>query len=278
MNTKNNKHKNNNSLVPLHNELYIGFFDHLHLGHINLLSINPHAAVLTFTNIPRKSASIYPLQKRIDDLKSLGFKDIYVYDIASNNLTAEAFIKDVLMKNDVTKVLVGDDCKIGSDQRYVSEFSNLIPMYVLKRNKLSTTYIKKLLSEGKVKKANTKTYQPYEVSGVVIKANQRGRTIGYPTANIKEDYPCLLKEGVYQTKIMIDNSWFNSITFVGKTKTFKENNYSIETYIFNFDRDIYQKHIKLQFINYVDKVRSFSNVDDLKKHIGRLVKKTQQMF
>ena len=111
----------NNAITNINNELYIGFFDHLHQGHLTLLSLNPQAAIMTFNAIPRKSAPIYPLSKRVNDLKSLGFQQIYVYDLTQDNLTAEEFVKQVLLPNHVSKIIAGDDLKIGCDQKSITE-------------------------------------------------------------------------------------------------------------------------------------------------------------
>ncbi len=194
---------NNNTIANINNELYIGFFDHLHKGHLTLLSLNPQAAIMTFNAIPRKSSPIYPLSKRIADLQTLGFNQIYVYDITNDNLTAEEFVKEVLLANHVTKIIAGDDLKIGCDQKNVSELRSLIPVQIIPRSALSSTYIKSLLQAGKVKKANRLTFQPYTITGTIIHGYQRGRELGCPTANLQEDYPCYLKYGSYQTETLI---------------------------------------------------------------------------
>ncbi len=268
----------NNPLTKVNNELYIGFFDHLHKGHLTLLSLNPQAAVLTFNSVPRKTSPIYPLSKRLADLKSLGFQQIYVYDIEKENLTAEEFVKQVLLANNVTKILAGDDLKLGCDQKNVKDLKKWIPTQTIPRSWLSSTHIKSLLSQGKVKRANKLTYQPYEITGTVIQGYRRGRELGYPTANLKEDYHCYLKHGSYLTETLIGGKWYPSVTFVGEAKTFQEHQYSIETHILNFQQDLYGEHLSIKFLQYIGRVKKFQNVDDLKKYIAHLIKKSHKLF
>lgn len=254
--------------------LYIGFFDHLHYGHYQLLSKTKNADVLTFINIPRKSTAIYPLDKRIKDLQSLGFKNVYYYDIVKNNQTALEFI-NWLKALGVKKIIVGNDFKLGKDQLSVNEIKKMIDVEVIEKNNISTTKIKQLLGEGKILEANKLTINPYTIEGKVVHGNQRARILGYPTANLSSIYHVILKDGVYLTKTRLNDTIYPSITFVGKNKTFTNKKHRVETHLFDFKQDLYGKRLFVEFYDYLCEVKKFKNIEELKVHINKLVKKAK---
>lgn len=254
--------------------LYLGFFDALHLGHVNLFkNKKDNDAVMTFINIPRKSEPVFNIEKRINDLKKIGFKKIYIYDIVSKNIKGKDFIEKILINNGVNKIIVGNDFKLGSDFIDIDEIKKYINVDVIEKNNISTTQIKELLKNGNLLEANKKLAFNFSIKAKVIKSKQIARTLGFPTANIISYNSHYLKQGVYKTYTIINNKKYNSITFVGNNKTFEDNTYSIETHIFDFNQNIYNKNIEVFFIDYVSDIFKFNSTNELKKHINNLVNK-----
>lgn len=256
--------------------LYLGFFDALHKGHLNLFKDVKNNAVLTFINIPRKSEPVFNIDKRINDLKDVGFKKIYVYDIINANVTGERFIKETLLANGVKKIIVGDDFKIGNDFLDINNIKKYIDIDVVIKNDISTTEIKELLKQGDIQRVNKLLAFDFSIEAKVIKSKQIARTLGYPTANILSYNSHYLKHGVYKTYTIFNNKKYQSITFVGNNKTFEDNTYSIETHIIDFDLNIYNKRIKVLFDKYLCDIKKFNNINDLKRHIQKLVDKRKK--
>lgn len=257
-------------------EIYIGFFDCLHKGHLRILK-NKKIPIVTFNYIPKKTKAIYPLRHRLNDLKTIGFKKIYVYEIDKNNMTGKEFINIHLINNGISQITVGEDFKIGKDQINVKEIKKYINVNVIKRTNISTTNIKELLVKGEIHKVNKQICFNYNISGTVIKGKQLGRKLGYKTANIITEYNMYLKNGVYLTQTYINKKTYRSITFIGKSETIDGSIFSIETHIIDFDRNIYGKEIKIEFIKFLDNVKKFNNLDELKKHIKKLVEKSKKI-
>ncbi len=257
------------------NKIYIGFFDALHKGHLRILK-DKNIKILTFKDIPSKSYAIYPLQKRIEDLNNIGFNLIDVYDIQKNNLNAKEFIEQYLIKNNFEQIIVGSDFKLGKDQLNVKELKKLIDTKVVVRTKTSTTILKKYLQNGDIDNFNKKAIFNYSIKGKVIKGEQLGRKLGYNTANIETNYNKYLKNGVYLTKTFHNGEEYFGLTFIGTSKTFDNKIFSIENHIFNFNKDIYGEEIKIEFIKFMDEVKKFDNINELKKHINNLVEKSKK--
>ena len=105
------------------------------------------------------------------------------------------------------------------------------------------------------------------ISGVVIKGKQRGKALGFPTANIpvKEN----VEQGIYISKTKVENNWFNSITFIGIAKTFDDSSFQAETYLLEFSQDLYGRKIEIELIKKIRDIKKFDNDEALKKQIKK---------
>lgn len=129
---------------------------------------------------------------------------------------------------------------------------------------MSTRNLKNLVSSGKVSELDSLLSQPYFVKGVVLHAKHNGTEIGFPTANIAIDRNRLpLCDGIYATFTHIDGKAYPSMTNVGAKPTFNDNTPSIETYIFDFDADLYGKEIQIDFIERTRDIQKFANKQEL---------------
>jgi riboflavin kinase/FMN adenylyltransferase len=112
--------------------------------------------------------------------------------------------------------------------------------------------------------------RPYGVEGVIVRGNRRGHTIGFPTANLHPHNRVIPKFGVYATATLVEGAWRKSITNIGVRPTFgKDLEPSIESYIFDFDDDLYGDVLRVRFLHRIRDERKFSGIDELKAQIER---------
>ena len=149
-------------------------------------------------------------------------------------------------------------------------FADEVPEIGLRDKRISSSAIRKLLAEGRVNLARRMLGRPYGVEGVVVRGNRRGHTIGFPTANLKPHNRVVPKFGVYATATLLDGKWRRSITNIGVRPTFEnEAEPSIETYIFDFDGDIYGDAVRVRFLHRIRDERKFNGIDELKLQIQK---------
>ena len=129
--------------------------------------------------------------------------------------------------------------------------------------------LKKALMDGDVKKANLLLERNYILSGQVIEGKKYGSKLGYPTANIEtKEEKIIPKDGIYKTSTTVDNKEYRSVTSIGDNPTFNETKKSIETFIVNFDKNIYGKAIKIAFEDFIRDQIKFDDIGDLKRQMS----------
>ena len=145
-----------------------------------------------------------------------------------------------------------------------------VPEIRLRGQRISSSKIRELLKDGKVNLARRMLGRPYGVEGQIIHGDQRGRTIGFPTANLHPHNRVIPRYGVYATSNLIKGVWRRSITNVGIRPTFEgDTEPSIESYIFDFDGDLYGDVLRVRFLHRIRDERKFSGIDELKMQIQR---------
>jgi riboflavin kinase/FMN adenylyltransferase len=149
-------------------------------------------------------------------------------------------------------------------------FADEVPEIRLRGRRISSSRIRELLKDGKVNLARRMAGRPYGVEGQIIHGEQRGRTIGFPTANLKPTNRVIPKYGVYATANLIDGGWRRSITNVGIRPTFAgDKEPSIESYIFDFDGDLYGDVLRVRFLHRIRDERKFSGIEELRAQIEK---------
>jgi riboflavin kinase/FMN adenylyltransferase len=149
-------------------------------------------------------------------------------------------------------------------------FADEVDEVRLRGNRISSSKIRTLLSEGRTNLARRMLGRPYGVEGVIIRGNRRGHTIGFPTANLKPHNRVVPKFGVYATATLVDGTWRRSITNIGVRPTFENDaEPSIETYIFDFDGDLYGDVLRVRFLHRIRDERKFNGIDELKDQIKK---------
>jgi riboflavin kinase/FMN adenylyltransferase len=143
---------------------------------------------------------------------------------------------------------------------------------------VSSTKIRELIASGDMRAAAKLMGRYHFIHGPVVRGRERGRKIGFPTANIESETECVPPDGVYATQVILDDGAYGSITNIGMRPTFSENARTIEAHIFNFTRDIYGMRVKLELIERIRPERKFDNADALKNQIALDLSKAREIL
>ena len=285
--------------VP-HAVVTIGTFDGVHRGHQEILrnmvnrakEISGESVVVTFYPHPRQVLSndsgirfISTQEEKIAHLEALGIDNLIIIKFTKEfaAIPSEDFIKDYLVKNIQPAVLIiGYDHHFGKGR--TGDFGMLYELgsqYHFKVEKIqeqdvdnvavSSTKIRHYLENGDIKHANMLLGYEYSYIGKVVHGQQVGHKMGYPTANIEvaEEFQLIEKQGVYATFAEIDGKSYPAMTYIGKRPTLDDNRpQSIETHIISFDGTLYDKEIKIRFVDFVRDDKKFDNFEALKRQIG----------
>ena len=280
--------------------LTIGTFDGIHLGHQSILKnlieeakrFGLRSALLTFE--PHPQTVIRPersphmrILTTIDEkekiLENLGLDALIVaqFDQSLASLSGEEFIQRILLdKIGMSKCVIGHDHAFGKNRSGNFELIKKMSLkgdYVVEQIETFThdglvvksTLIRNLIKEGRVDQANQLLGRPYRYHGTVVKGDGRGRTIGYPTANVSGDPLKLVpKSGVYACRASVKGGNFNAVTNIGTRPTFKgDERLLIEVHIFDFNDDLYNSEIGIEFLYRIRDERKFSTTSELQKQI-----------
>ena len=143
---------------------------------------------------------------------------------------------------------------------------------------VSSTKVRELIGSGDLRGAARLLGRYHFLSGPVVRGRERGRTIGYPTANLASETECIPPDGVYAARVILGDGAYPSIANIGMRPTFSESARSIEAHIFDFTRDIYGTRIKLEPIERIRPERKFDNADALKAQIALDLSKAREIL
>ena len=276
----------------------IGTFDGVHKGHqkvfnkvINASKLsNLSSVVLTFFPHPRIILNKYndvkmidTLDEKIDHLEKIGIDHLIIhpFDKKFSLLSADQFIKEYLVdKLKLKHIIIGYDHRFGKGREasitdlkeYSSEFNFVvdeIDAQEIEKIAISSTKIRKSINEGDLETTRVYLGRFFSLTGKVVKGDGLGKQIDYPTANIKieENYKIIPKDGVYYIKTTIDNKLYNGMMNIGHRPTIGSKEKSIEVNLFNFNRDIYDKIIKVDVIEKIRDEKKFSSIEALKAQL-----------
>jgi len=278
----------------------LGFFDGVHLGHSKLLertldiakNNNLTAAVYTFDRHPSSllTGKTVPLINTTQDREYLirqkyNISDIII-DTFDNDLMSipwQSFIRDILVgKYNAHYLIAGYDYKFGykgqgnaeilmAESKALGLGCEIVEKVMLNDVAVSSTYIRGLIAEGDMNRASLYLNHPHILSGRVIQGKQLGRTLGIPTVNLplppNIQQPAL---GVYATRVHIDgiDVPYMGVTNVGTRPTVtSDSTILVETYIIDFEGDLYGKDIRLEFLDYIRPEINFSDLTELKNQV-----------
>jgi riboflavin kinase/FMN adenylyltransferase len=272
----------------------IGNFDGVHLGHQELIGKIKQAAkknnlktkVITFNPYPfeffqwKKKRILSEFDKN-DLLKKLGIDEIksIKFDEEFRKQTAEDFFINTLVKENIKFLSVGKDFKFGKDRAGDIELlnelciSNNIELHVLddfKANtvKVSSTLVRELLAKNDFSEASKLLGRPYAITGNVIKGKSLGKRLSTPTANIDIDNVEFCFNGVFLGRINIENKNFFCIVNFGPKPTFDDYRQSLEAHILDFDENIYDHALSIEFLCKIRDQVKFNSVEELKIQIN----------
>lgn len=260
--------------------MLLGGFDGLHVGHRRLLAraIQSGLPVGLMTIVGGKeNDSLFTFAEREDIFKNAGVDFVFELPFSEiKDLAPEDFLR-ILTEQFSPKLFVcGEDFRFGAKaagtpetiKRATQVCVDVQPLVESDGEKVSSSYIKKLLSDGELEKANALLGHDFFLVGEVFKDRQIGRTLGFPTANI--DYPTgkrPLKKGVYQTAVTLDGKRYKGITNYGARPTFDNARVLTETYLDGFCGDLYGRTLKIEFVRYLREIRKFDGADGLKTQL-----------
>ncbi len=284
-----------------------GNFDGVHLGHRAILKAaidrarasRGTAFALTFDPLPAKllfperaPALIVTSEDKLELLRLSGIDGVIVlnFTLQLSQLGPREFVRDYLLgKIGAREVVVGHSVGFGHKRE-----GNAAVMVELGREfgfdtavvgpvrqggvEVSSTKIRELIRGGDLRSAAKLLGRYHFLHGTVIKGRERGRTIGFPTANLESETECMPPDGVYATRVLLADGAFGSITNIGMRPTFAETARSIEAHIFDFDRDVYGERIRLELVERIRPERKFDAPEALRNQITLDLRKAREIL
>ncbi|KXT69494.1 bifunctional riboflavin kinase/FAD synthetase [Streptococcus cristatus] len=274
--------------------LVLGYFDGLHKGHQTLFKEarkiaaeqGLKIAVLTFPESPKLAFVRYQPElmlhlnhpeERAAHLENLGVDYLYLIDFTSHfsKNTAREFFDKYVAALKAKAVVAGFDYHFGSDKRKAEELADYFDGQIVivssvnqDEEKISSTRIRETIQNGDVAKAHQLLGYPLSTRGIVVHGNARGRTIGYPTANLAPlDRVILPADGVYVVDVEHNGKIFRGMASVGKNVTFEGDELRFEANLFDFAEEIYGDTIR---IIWLDKIRDMVKFDGIEELVAQL--------
>lgn len=285
----------------------IGFFDGVHIGHQKVIETAVHeaqrrnieSAVITFHPHPSvvlKGATnvkyITPLAVKKEIIKKYNVDRMYVIEFNEqlSQLSPQAFIDHFIIGLNIKHLVGGFDYTFG--HKGAGNMSNIhrydrgmltheaVGKVTLDGEKISSTRIRKLLAAGEMEEARNLLGRPYAFFSTVIKGDQRGRELGYPTANLQvADDVIVPKKGIYAVKVKYKNKNFLGMASIGTNPTFKDSGaVSIEVNILDFNQMIYGEQLQIEWHCYLRDEEKYDNVEDLIQQLELDEKNTRSFF
>lgn len=274
------------------NYVALGSFDGLHYGHLSLLrktveiskKNNGNSMVFTYKNHPKTLINPEKVPRLIMDtetkIKCLEEEKIDIVVLKEftkefMQIQPEDFIKMLCEKYNIKGIIVGFNFKFGhknlGDTNLLKALKNkygyelfVMEPYTYKDEIISSSRIRKTISDGEVEEASKMLSRYYSIKGKIIHGKKLGRTIGFPTANMEVNHENVIpKKGVYYTNVEFNNKIYKGITSVGNNPTVNGKELTIETFILNFEETIYEKEIRLYFISRMRDEIKFNSLGEL---------------
>jgi len=284
----------------------LGKFDGLHLGHQQLMDIvisfkkqGLTAVMFSFLLHPGNLFSekefelIYTEEEKLVILNRCGIDVLVSYPFTEETraIEPEDFIKEILVgKLDTKVIVVGKDFRFGHQRRgdvaLLQEYEEVYGYKVIacekkkwKNEIISSSNIRSALRVGDLEAANAMLGTPYTIRGEVIHGRRIGRTMGMPTTNLIPSSAKLLPPcGVYASKTLIDGIYHQGVTNIGYKPTVGEEYIGVETYIFDYDNDLYGKMIEVELFYYVRPEMKFGSLEELTQKMREDIITAQNYF
>ncbi|MDZ5669638.1 bifunctional riboflavin kinase/FAD synthetase [Bacillus stercoris] len=279
----------------------LGYFDGVHLGHQKVIGTAKEIAeekgltlaVMTFHPHPSHVLGrdkepkdlITPLEDKINQIEQLGTEILYVvkFNEVFASLSPKQFIDQYIIGLNVQHAVAGFDFTYGKYGKGTMETMpadldgkaecTMVEKLTEQDKKISSSYIRTALQNGDVELANVLLGQPYFIKGIVIHGDKRGRTIGFPTANVGLNNSYIVPPtGVYAVKAEVNGEVYNGVCNIGYKPTFYEKRPeqpSIEVNLFDFDQEVYGAAIKIEWYKRIRSERKFNGIKELTEQIEK---------
>ena len=277
--------------------LLLGYFDGMHIGHQKLLQVarakqketGYKTAIMTFLGNKEKEV-IYTLCERVYSFEQLQIEYCIIanFDDRFRSQSGEDFITHLTKICNLKGVICGSDFSFGKGANAGVQaleeickkhniFSTVVELYTDSdgqykhlKDKISTSTIKQKLKIGDLAEVERLLGSKYFIMGSVVKGNQLGRTINFPTANINlMPKKVMLKNGVYAVHVLYKDKYYRGIANLGEKPTVNGNTQLLEVHIFDFNQNIYQEHIVVYFDKFIRDIQKFENLQQLKNQIKK---------
>ncbi|WP_442599544.1 bifunctional riboflavin kinase/FAD synthetase [Neobacillus sp. D3-1R] len=279
----------------------LGYFDGVHLGHQKVINEAKEeakksglkSAVMTFDPHPsvvlgkgqKHVKYISPLDEKIRIFDQLGIDYVFIVSFTQEfaNLLPQEFVDEYIIGLNVKHVVAGFDFSYGRMGKGTMEtlpfhsrnefHHTVIPKLAKEGEKISSTLIRQYILNGKTEELLNLLGRYYQTVGEVIHGDKRGRTIGFPTANIDmaDDY-LLPPLGVYAVRIEVEGNWYDGVCNVGHKPTFNHGSGdkpTVEVHIFDFNKEIYGQIVKVEWHKYIRKEQKFNGINELVAQIEK---------
>jgi riboflavin kinase/FMN adenylyltransferase len=301
-------HGTDNAEIQRPTVLTLGVFDGLHLGHQLIMktvaerarAIGAVPTVITFDPHPR--AVLHPesappllqtFDQKIEALGILGIEQTIIIRFTEEfaRIRAEEFLRDVIGERlQAREVYLGRGFAFGHDREgnieLLKRISDELGFHAdevaevrLRGQRISSSRVRQVLAAGKVNLARRMLGRPYGVEGQVVRGDERGHQLGFPTANLAPQNRVIPADGVYVTATLIENEWRRSVTNIGTRPTFEDgNNRLVETHMMNWDGDLYGDVVRVRFLHRLRSEKKFASVDQLRTQIERDIVRAHRYF
>ena len=266
----------------------LGGFDGLHVGHRKLLERAKKSGLpvglMTIVGV-KKENSLFTFEEREEVFKEAGADFVFELPFSEiKDLSPEEFLRLLIREFSPQLFVCGEDFRFGAGaigtpetiKRSTQVRVETLPLVEMDGEKVSSSHIKALLAAGKVEEANARLTHGFFLLGEVYEDRKIGRTMGFPTANIRYPngkYP--LKKGVYETRVIVDGKTYKGITNYGARPTFEDDTVVTETHLDGFDGNLYGKKIKVEFVRYLRDIQKFENVEKLKEQLQKDIRQVR---
>jgi len=270
----------------------IGNFDGVHLGHRAVVgtameraaAAHRPAAVLTFEPHPRSffqpEAPSFQLTSEAAKLRLLATTGldgavVLTFDAALANLSAEDFVQQILVDRlAVSGAVVGFNFHFGKERRGSPDFLvaqgahhgfsvDVVPPFLLDGRRVSSGTVRDALTAGHITEANELLGYPWFITAQVVHGDKRGRTLGYPTANLRLGTDCGLKHGIYAVRVGLSGALYDGVASFGRRPTFDNGAVLLEVFLFDFSGDLYGAALDVAFIGWIRPEMKFDDADAL---------------
>lgn len=303
---------NSSQFVNENIALAIGFFDGIHIGHQKvlkkMLEVAEHndlkKAVMTFDPHPsvvlnpekKRTTYLTPITDKVEAIEKLGVDYCFVVNFSSSfaDVSADEFVEQYFIRNHVKAVIAGYDFSFGKygkgNMASLQENDYPFSVHVVSKQtleediKISTTNIRTSLELGEVEACTLALGRPYVIKGMVVQGEKRGRTIGFPTANVEpSDEYVLPRNGVYAVTLLIKsrNKVYEGVCNVGVKPTFHDpsvSQVSIEVNIFDFEKSIYGERVEVFWHHFIRPEQKFNGIDALVEQISKDKEKAKSLL